>query len=69
MKKQTNLLEEVLGNYIPTRLDDRGRIYIPKKMRRKLCIKEGDILYVILEQDKLKILTVSSIKKEIEAEG
>jgi len=62
---ETNLLEEILEKYIRTRMDYRGRIYIPKKTRRKLGIREGDVLYVTLEENQLKVVTSSSLRKEL----
>lgn len=36
------------------RIDDLGRIVIPKEIRRNLCLKEGDILEVYIgEEDEI----------------
>jgi AbrB family looped-hinge helix DNA binding protein len=39
------------------KIDYRGRIYVPKKVRRKLKIKEGSTLSVKEEEGDLRILT------------
>lgn len=33
------------------RIDDLGRIVIPKEIRRNLCLKEGDILEVYIGEE------------------
>lgn len=33
------------------RIDDLGRVVIPKEIRRNLCLKEGDILEVYVEKE------------------
>lgn len=35
------------------RIDDLGRIVIPKEIRRQLGIAEGDLLEIVLDGDKL----------------
>ena len=35
-------------------------------MRKKLSIKEGELLYLALEKGRLKILTLASIKEKLE---
>lgn len=32
------------------RIDDLGRVVIPKEIRRKLCIREGDPLEIFVDQ-------------------
>jgi len=45
---------------IVVRVDSRGRITIPKKFRAKLNIKEGALLEIIHEDDKLVLRTYKS---------
>ena len=61
--KNDKLLGEILEKFVRTRMDDRGRVYIPKQIRRKLRLKEGDVLYITFEGDTIRLLTVSTIKK------
>lgn len=35
------------------RIDDIGRIYIPKEIRRTMCIQEGDPLAISMKDDKI----------------
>ena len=46
-----------------TKIDDRGRIYIPKELRRKLKLKSGNTLYIVLfDKNEVKICTENRIK-------
>jgi len=46
-----------------TKIDDRGRIYIPKELRRKLKLKSGNTLYIVLfDKNEVKIYTENRIK-------
>lgn len=45
------------------KIDDRGRIYIPKELRRKLKLKSGNTLYIVLfDKNEVKIYTENRIK-------
>ena len=57
----TKILEE-LEKLWKTRLDERGRIYIPKMVRETLQIKLGERIYVKLENDHFNVYTSKSIK-------
>ncbi|HDI31632.1 MAG TPA: AbrB/MazE/SpoVT family DNA-binding domain-containing protein, partial [Thermofilum sp.] len=41
--------------YIRVRVDGKGRITLPKKIREKMGIKKGDELVITLEREKLLI--------------
>jgi len=46
-----------------TKIDDRGRIYIPKELRKKLKLKSGNTLYIVLfNKNEVKIYTENHIK-------
>ncbi|KPV61461.1 MAG: SpoVT / AbrB like domain protein [Candidatus Bathyarchaeota archaeon BA1] len=56
---------EVLEKLVKTKLDERGRIYIPKEVRERLFIKQGDILYIELEGDCFTVYTGKAIVKRL----
>lgn len=56
---------EVLESLFKTRLDERGRIYIPKSIREKLSMKEDDRVYLKIEGDRLVLHTTRSIKRQL----
>lgn len=58
-------LVEVLEKFFKTAIDYRGRIYIPKEVRRKLLIREGDRVYIKIEKDHFRVYTT----KTLEAQG
>ncbi|OLS22043.1 MAG: hypothetical protein HeimC2_30970 [Candidatus Heimdallarchaeota archaeon LC_2] len=50
------------------KVEDRGRILIPKEIRDKLGLKPGSELEIILEEGKIKILpkmTLSQVSGEL----
>ena len=50
---------------IVRRIDDLGRIVIPKEIRRTLRIREGDPLQITLTQTDKYYLAMDSIAKRI----
>ncbi len=60
----SNSIEEILSKFAKTMVDDRGRVYIPKTFRERLTIKEGDEVYIKLEEDHLKVYTAKFLSKE-----
>jgi AbrB family looped-hinge helix DNA binding protein len=56
----SNLIE-ALETFFKTTVDYRGRIYIPKQVRKKLLIKEGEKVYIKVENDHLKVYTAKAI--------
>jgi len=54
---------EALEKLWKTRLDERGRIYIPKEVRETLQITLGERIYVKLENDHFNVYTSKSIKR------
>ena len=48
---------------IVRRIDDLGRIVIPKEIRRTLRIREGDPLYTILTQFDRFCIAIHSVAK------
>ena len=49
--------EEIFDKTLKTVVDDRGRIYIPRNIRRQLGIKEGDKLLIFIADEYLEIYT------------
>ena len=47
------------------RIDDLGRVVIPKEIRKTLRIKEGDPLEITLEQIKLLISSLQLTKTRV----
>jgi len=60
----SNSIEEILSKFAKTRVDDRGRIYVPKAFRERLAIKEEDEVYIKLEEDHLKVYTAKFLRRE-----
>ena len=50
---------------IVRRIDDLGRVVIPKEIRRTMCIREGDPLLTSLTQEDLFILGMIDFAKRI----
>ena len=53
---------------IVRRVDDLGRIVIPKEIRRTLRIREGDPLLTTLTPEEKFYMAIHSLAKRIEAE-
>ena len=52
--------------YIRVRVDGKGRITLPKKIRKKMGIKKGDELMITLEREKLLISKIEDPFKILE---
>ena len=65
--KRENLTHiiKMLENLFKTTLDYRGRIYLPKVVRDRLSIKEGDKIYIKVENSHLILYTTKMIEKEL----
>jgi AbrB family looped-hinge helix DNA binding protein len=48
-----------------SKLDDRGRIYIPKPVRERLFIKPGDKMYIRIEDESFWVFTTRAIQKQL----
>ena len=55
----------MLENLFKTSLDGRGRLYLPKEVRDRLSIKEGDKIYIKVENNSLILYTTKMIAKEL----
>jgi len=60
----TDILE-TLEKLCRVRLDERGRIYLPKVVRERLQIKLGDRIYIEIENDHFAVYTIKAIKKRL----
>jgi len=56
---------EVLEKLCAVRLDERGRIYLPKIVREQLQIKLGEKIYLQIESDHFSVYTKRALKKRI----
>lgn len=64
-RESLNLVIKMLEVLFKTTLDARGRIYLPKEVRDRLSIKEGDKIYIKMEKGCLVLYTARMIKKEL----
>jgi len=56
---------EALETLYKARLDERGRIYIPKVVREGLQINLGDRIYIKIENDHFTVYTTRAVKKRL----
>ncbi len=56
---------EILDKLFKSKLDERGRIYIPKLVREKLSLKPNDKIYIKIEDESFIVLTTKAIKKRL----
>lgn len=64
-REDINYVVEMLEKSFKTTLDERGRIYMPKEIRKKLPIKRGDKIYIKIQGDHLILYTTRAIRKEL----
>ena len=57
-------LFEVHETFFKTTVDYRGRIYVPKQVRRMLLIEEGERVYIKIEKDHFKVYTARALKSQ-----
>jgi len=67
-ERKDDLLHNILTKYLRTTVDDRGRIYIPKQVRKKFLIKEGDTLYLVIDEEGFVVRTASAIASKLRDE-
>lgn len=60
----TDILE-ALEKLCVVKLDERGRVYIPKAVRERLQMKLGDRIYIKVENDHITIYTAYAIRKRL----
>jgi AbrB family looped-hinge helix DNA binding protein len=58
------IFEDLEKVYI-ARLDERGRIYLPKVVRERLQMKFGDKLYVKILDDHIAVYTIHAVRKRL----
>jgi AbrB family looped-hinge helix DNA binding protein len=58
------IFEDLEKVYI-ARLDERGRIYLPKAVRERLQMKFGDKLCVKILDDHIAVYTAHAIKRNL----
>lgn len=56
---------ELLDKLFKSKLDERGRMYIPKTVREKLSLNPGDKIYIKIEDESFIVLTTKAIKKQL----
>ena len=66
-KKCRDKIEYFASNFFYiTTLDDRGRIYLPKKIRNKLKVKAGERVYIYLNKDNVTIFSKQKLRQNTE---
>jgi len=63
--KKINIIQ-LLDKLFKSKLDERGRIYIPKTVRKRLFLRAGDKIYIKIEDESFLVLTTKAIKKQLE---
>ena len=63
---RTNRIISLLEDAIKTTIDERGRIYIPQKIRKKLSIECGTQLFLIDREDHILVYTPVTLAKLIQ---
>ncbi len=58
------IFEDLEKVYI-ARIDERGRIYLPKIVRERLQMKFGDKLYVKMLDDHIAVYTAHAVRKRL----
>jgi AbrB family looped-hinge helix DNA binding protein len=56
---------ELLDKLFKSKLDERGRMYIPKIVRERLSLKPGDKIYIRIEDEAFIVFTLEAIQKTI----
>ena len=56
---------EMLEKLFRSKLDERGRLYIPKAVRERLLMKRGDRIYIEAEKDYFIVYTTRAIRKAL----
>lgn len=56
---------EDLENVCIARVDERGRIYLPKLVRERLRIEFGDKVYIKLLDDHITVYTAKAVRKRL----
>lgn len=64
-REDVSYVVEMLEKLFKTTLDERGRIYVPKEIRKKLLIKSGDKIFLKMEGDHLILYTTRAIRKKL----
>lgn len=56
-------IAEILERFFKTRIDERGRIYLPQPVRQRFSIKPDETVYIRIESDHLSIYTALALRK------
>jgi len=56
---------EIFEKLSKSRLDERGRMYIPKLVRERLQIKKGDRIYIEAKDGYFIVYTVKAIERAL----
>jgi len=56
---------EMFDKLFRSKLDERGRIYVPKALRDRLLMREGDRVYIESENDHFIVYTAKAIKRAL----
>ncbi|MFX0061347.1 MAG: AbrB/MazE/SpoVT family DNA-binding domain-containing protein [Candidatus Hermodarchaeota archaeon] len=67
--ERTNRIISLLEDSIKTTIDERGRIYIPQKIRKKLSIECGTQIFLIVQEDHILVYTPLTVAKIIQKDA
>lgn len=56
-------ITEIMEQFFKVKIDNRGRIYIPKSVRQRFSMKLGEKLYMKIESDCVSIYTATAVNK------
>ena len=56
---------EMLDKLFRSKLDERGRIYVPKVVQERLVMKKGDRIYIRVENNHFIVCTARAIKEAL----
>lgn len=63
MPIQSESITDAIEKLFKTKIDERGRIYIPRPVRQRFSIKLGEKLYIKIENGYFSIYTATAINK------
>jgi AbrB family looped-hinge helix DNA binding protein len=56
---------ELLEESFMAKIDERGRIYLPKSVRKRLSLKPGDGVYIKISGEAFTVYTIKAIEKQL----
>lgn len=63
--EKTKKIITLIENSIKTTIDERGRLYIPKRVRQKLLITSNEQLFIIVKDGYFIVYTSNGLIKNL----